>query len=74
MTTLLGRRRPASEPGEMSRIALPEGARSLNVREVPRCRMVVVAHCQTRHPEGRVFFGAWRVFDFVATLSQPVGE
>ena len=76
MTTLLGRRRPHSEPGEMSWIALPGGARSHNVREVPRCLKVVVAHCQTPHPEGRVLFvsgscfcrgsGTYGVVPFVA--------
>ena len=57
MTTLPARRRPASEPGEMFWIALPGGARSHNVGEVPRCREVVAAIWRTRHPERRVFFG-----------------
>ena len=56
-------RRPPSALGELSWIALPGGARFDNVRDASRCRKVVPAHCQTRHPEGRVLFGSGRCFD-----------
>ena len=59
MTTLLARRRPPSEPGRMLWSELPGGARSDNVREVPRRRKIVAAHCETRHPDRGVVFRSW---------------
>ena len=50
MTTLLARRRPPSEPGEMHRIVLPRGLPGIGiVRSAFGRREIVPAQCRARH-------------------------
>ncbi len=52
-TTPIVRRRPATQPGEVHRIALPEGARSAVVRRTPRGRKIEPAQQRTWHARWR---------------------